>query len=129
MALVQDIFAGRAPIYEDERLTVYETWQPDKRLPFIEIGYDWGSLQSGPQRQVLDSATIVIHSPDGTSQKLIITPTTGNTIPFWLEDERGRTIGKSSGETLSLPLNLVPGPNQFYTSLRQNRCSRSKTSH
>ena len=112
-ALVQDIFNGRTPVYEDERLTVYETWEPDARLPFIEIGYDWGPLQPGPQRQVLGSATIIIHSPDGAPQTLIITPAAGNAIPFWLEDENGRVTGKSSGDTLNISLNLHPGANRF----------------
>jgi len=112
-ALVQDIFAGRAPIFEDDRLTVYETWEPDARLPFIEIGYDWGSLQPGPQRAVIDSATLIIHSPNGGPQTLIITPAAGNAIPFWLEDENGRETGKSGGATLTISLDLRPGPNRF----------------
>ena len=112
-ALIQDIFVGRTPIYEDNRLSVYETWPPDIRLPFIEIGYDWGPLQSGPQRQVFGSASIIIHSPDGAPQMLTITPTTGNAISFWLKDESGRETGRSDGESLSIPLNLKPGPNHF----------------
>ena len=45
--LVGTIFAGRPPLYEDERITVYETW-PETPLPFIELGPDWGPRQPGP---------------------------------------------------------------------------------
>jgi hypothetical protein len=112
-ALVQEIFAGRAPIFEDERLTVYETWEPEQRLPFIEIGADWGPLQPGPRRTVPGAATLIIHSPDRAPQTLIITPAADNAIPFRLEDENGRVTGKSGGATLTISLDLRPGPNRF----------------
>lgn len=111
-ALVQAIFQRRAPIYEDDRLSVYETWAPSERLPFIEIGYDWGPLLPGPVRQVGDAATLVIHSPDGAPQSLSITPA-ANSPAFRLLDASGQEVGASDGRPAVFPLTLHPGANTF----------------
>ena len=110
-ALAGAIFQGRSPVYQDDRLSVYETWAPDPPLPFIELGADWGARQPGPLRLVEDAATVVIHSPDGNPRSLIVLP--ASSIPYRLVDASGQQVGASSGAEARLPLTLQPGPNTF----------------
>ncbi|NOX60655.1 MAG: hypothetical protein GXP42_01700, partial [Chloroflexi bacterium] len=111
-ALLRAIFASRAPAYEDERLTVYETWPPQTRLPFIELGYDWGPLEPGPTRRVRDSATIIIHSPEAGVRTLKIIAARPDAT-FRLIDATGREVAKNSADSLEASLFLQPGPNRF----------------
>ncbi len=111
-ALVQAIFQGRPPVYEDDRLSVYETWAPSAPLPFIELGYDWGPLLPGPARQVGEAATLIIHSPVAAPGSLAITP--GPASPSYrLLDANGQEIGASNGQAATFTLSLQPGPNTF----------------
>jgi hypothetical protein len=110
--LVHVIFQGRPPAYEDERLSVYETWPPSEPLPFIEIGYDWGPLLPGPARQVDAAATLIVHSPGPALRSLAITPAP-NSPPYRLLDAAGRQIGASDGRATAFALSLQPGPNTF----------------
>ena len=110
-ALVGAIFQGRSPVYQDDRLSVYETWAPDPPLPFVELGADWGPWRPGPVRLVAGAATLVVHSPDGAPRSVIIVP--ASNIPFRLVDAAGQQVGASSGAEARWPLNLQPGPNTF----------------
>ncbi len=112
-ALIPAIFQSRPPIFVDDRLSVYETWPPDQRLPFLELGYDWGPLLPGPARQIGTSATLIVHSPDGALQTLIATPAVDNATPYHLRDASGREIGASAGPPARFTLTLQPGPNRF----------------
>lgn len=47
-ALAGAIFAGRAPFYSDERLTVYQVMPPAAPQPYLLLGpLNWGPLQEG----------------------------------------------------------------------------------
>ncbi len=110
-ALAAAIFQGRSPSYQDDRLTVYETWPPEPPLPFIELGNDWGARQPGPVRQVQDAATLVIHSPDGAPRTLVIVPASSQ--PYVVADAAGRPVGESTGGEARIPLQLQPGATLF----------------
>lgn len=110
-ALAGAIFQGRSPVYEDERLSVYETWAPDPPLPFVELGAGWGPRQPGPVRLVEGAATLFVHSPDGAPRSLTITP--ASNIPYRLIDVSGREVGASSGAEARWPLTVQPGSNTF----------------
>ncbi len=111
-ALLQEIFGSTAPIYEDERLTVYETQPPQERLPFIELGFDWGPREPGPMRRVQGSASIIIHSPQAATHTLAIVPANDDAA-FALLDASGRELGRGAGRALRVSLALQPGPNRF----------------
>jgi hypothetical protein len=106
-SLTHDIFGDAAPVYEDDRLTVYETSPPTKRLPFVEIGWDFGPLEPGPARSVADAATIVLHVPHPGDYLLTIVPI-GDAAPSWrLTDADGGEVMTGAGATrsVSIPLN------------------------
>ena len=84
-ALLRELFGETPPIYQDDRLTVYEAPRsPVQPLPFVEIGWDFGPLQPGPTRTVDDAATIIFHVPEPGAYALTITPTSDNTAPWQL---------------------------------------------
>ncbi len=83
-ALTRDIFGDIQPIYEDDRLTVYETTPPTMRYPFVEIGWDFGPLEDGPARAVNEKATVTFHIPQPGTYQLIVTPVTNNLAPWRL---------------------------------------------
>ncbi len=93
--LIRDIFGDTAPVYQDDRLTVYETAPPTERHPFVEIGWDFGPLAPGPTRSVADAATIVLHVPQPGAYMLDIAPIEGNAAGWRLEDAAGAVIVSS----------------------------------
>jgi hypothetical protein len=105
-ALIRDIFGDAAPLYEDERLTVYETPPPDQRLPFVEIGWDFGPLEPGPARAVETTATIILHAPQPGAYTVTIAPVAGNAAPWRLEDETGAELMASDRATRSVTIPL-----------------------
>jgi hypothetical protein len=109
-ALVRTIFAGHSPVYEDERISVYETWPPSEPLPFIELGYDWGPRQPGPARRLSGQATLIVHSPDATPYDLVVAPAG---VSLRLYDEAGQPVPPVAYAANRFPLNLRPGANRF----------------
>jgi hypothetical protein len=107
-ALVEAIFAGRVPVYEDARLSVYETWPPSEPLAFIELGPDWGPWQPGPARRLPGQATLIIHSPDATPRDLVIAP---SGVVFLLYDAAGQPLLPVAPGRFRVP--LQPGANRF----------------
>ncbi len=107
-ALVQAIFAEDAPVYEDERISVYETRPPSQPLPFIELGPDWGPWQPGPFRHLRGEATLIIHSPDATWRELIVSPPAETLI---LYDDAGQALPPVAPGRFRVP--LQPGANRF----------------
>ena len=108
-ALVRDIFGDTPPVYEDDRLKVYETSPPPRRLPFVEIGWDFGPLQPGPNRQVEDTATIILHAPEAGSYTLAIVPAPGSG-EWQIEDAQGRILAQGMDETRTIVLQLTDAP-------------------
>ena len=107
-ALARAIFANQSPAYQDERLTVFETTPPTTRLPFVEIGWDFGPLQPGPMRTVEQTATIILHAPHPGTYMVTITPAETNRIPWQLEDHSGRIyLRAEDGGPRTLVANLA----------------------
>jgi len=104
-ALASEIFGDQPPIYEDDRLTVYETSPPNRRLPFVEIGWDFGPLEEGPARAVEETATLILHTPEPGEYALVITPT-ADSGAWRLEDADGNPLllGANSPQTVQLQL-------------------------
>ncbi len=105
-ALTHDIFGDAPPVYEDDRLTVYETSPPGERLPFLEIGWDFGPLEAGPARSVADAATLIPHIYQPGSYELTITPVADSTVPWRLESGTGEVLIDSPGEAYSVTIPL-----------------------
>ena len=58
------VFAGQIPLYQDERLTVFEVTPPEQALPYLILGSDWGAFDAGQGgRALLGSASLLIQSP------------------------------------------------------------------
>jgi hypothetical protein len=51
-AYAQAIFAGQAPLYEDERITVYAVPEPAQRGPYLILAPGWPAPQTGDAGQV-----------------------------------------------------------------------------
>ncbi|MCX7852362.1 MAG: hypothetical protein N2383_06215 [Caldilineales bacterium] len=109
-ALVRAIFAGHNPVYEDERITVYETRPPSEPLPFIELGYDWGPRQPGPVRRLRREATFIVHSPATAAYDLVVSPAG---VDLLLYDQTGQPVPPVAGAAHRFPLALQPGANRF----------------
>ena len=111
-ALVHDIFGDAPPSYEDDRLTVYEAPPPpEARLPFVEIGWDFGSLQSGPARAVDGEAFFIVHSFEPGNYVLTIEPAAGNDAPWEvLAEGSGQALmqGRAGAESRTIILKGVP---------------------
>jgi hypothetical protein len=58
-AYAQNIFAGRAPLFEDERITVYAVPEPAVRGPYLILGTEW------PVRQVDEAGRVWRELPAG----------------------------------------------------------------
>ncbi len=76
-ALAQKIFAGQAPVYEDDRITVYKVDEPDEPAPYPMLGPEnWGPFAntgngvSGRMLSNLPSELIFRHRLDGTSLRI-----------------------------------------------------------
>jgi hypothetical protein len=58
------IFEGQAPIYEDDRITVYEVAPIPQPAPYLLLGEGWGPLQPAiGARSFHGTATVVVRSP------------------------------------------------------------------
>ena len=66
LALVEDVFGGQVPVYEDGRITVYLTEGQPGDSPFLVLGQGWGERQirdGVPSRVVGSEATLFIVCP------------------------------------------------------------------
>ncbi len=105
-ALARAIFGDQPPVYQDDRLTVYETSRPAQPQPFVEIGWDFGPLQPGPRRAVRDHAFFILHTPQPGTYLLTLIPDAENHAAWQVEDEKGRVLmrGDARAQTVSLSL-------------------------
>ncbi|RME81180.1 MAG: hypothetical protein D6775_14270 [Caldilineae bacterium] len=111
--LLERIFEGESPVYEDERITVYETRPPVRRLAFVELGTDWGPWQPGPARAVEGRATLVVHSPAAARLKLAVTPAPPSVTRYRLLDSAGKVVGESDGQAAVFEVQVEEGANHF----------------
>jgi hypothetical protein len=113
-ALAKTLFGGQTPLYEDDRLTVYEAPRaPASPRPFIEIGWDFGPLEPGPVRAVRESAFFILHAPYPGDYLLTITPAADSTDAWQLEDASGRVLLTGAREARSLTLTLTEPATRF----------------
>ncbi len=67
--------AGAAPVYRDERLTVYRVEPPAQPVPFLILGSSWGPRElmgDVPWRAIEGAATLEIHVPQTAALTLRI---------------------------------------------------------
>ena len=76
-ALAQAIFAGQAPQYEDDRITVYAVGEPDELMPYLALGAEnWGPLvetESGGNARALGDQPAALefhHLPDDAKLRI-----------------------------------------------------------
>ncbi|HNS04136.1 MAG TPA: hypothetical protein PKM78_17330 [Anaerolineae bacterium] len=95
-AAAQAIFAGRTPLYEDERITVYAVPEPAQRGPYLILGANWQPRQSDEAGQVWrtlpagEKAGLEIVNPAGEPLDLTITATGGGVLS--LLDDHGQAL-------------------------------------
>ncbi|RUA15508.1 MAG: hypothetical protein DSY55_06140, partial [Clostridia bacterium] len=104
--LTDEIFGSASPSYQDDRLTVYELAPPAQRFPFVEIGWDFGPLEPGPTRSVVETASLVLHVPHPGDYILTVTPALENTTPWRLVNTDGVGLLSSPGGMGSIALTL-----------------------
>ncbi|HSN76838.1 MAG TPA: hypothetical protein VL334_17335 [Anaerolineae bacterium] len=111
-AYAQSIFAGQAPLYEDERITVYAVGEPAQRGPYLILGIDWQGRQSDDAGQVwrelpaAQPASVELINPDGEPLALEITAAGQGMLQ--LLDETGRKLATWPLEDSQAPARLGP---------------------
>jgi len=96
-AYAQSIFAGQAPLFEDERITVYAVPEPAARGPYLILGTDWPARQSDDAGRVWrelpagEAAGLELVNPDGRPLALAVTAAGEGTLR--LLDDSGRELG------------------------------------
>jgi hypothetical protein len=75
----QRVFAGQTPVYEDERLTVYEVPPVTLATPYAILGDGWGALDAAQgTRTFHGSAEVKVRAPSPTYIRLRLTPAPGS---------------------------------------------------
>jgi hypothetical protein len=107
-ALAQEIFAGQAPAFEDDRLTVYEVTPGAGAGPYVALGEGWGPFDVETRsREVLgsaaapNSATVLVLSPGAYPATLVVTVAPGSSAGS----------RPANGDTYEVRLALQPGIN------------------
>jgi len=90
-SLVNEVFAGQLPEFEDERLTVFRVVLPDEPEPFLILGDGWQDRQVSagvPWREIAPESTLVIHSPRAMSFRLLFRARAqvSNELTLWMGD-------------------------------------------
>jgi hypothetical protein len=58
------VFAGQTPVYQDERLTVFEVTPPEQAIPYLVLASGWGAFDANQGgRTLLGSASLLIQAP------------------------------------------------------------------
>ena len=111
-ALAQAIFGNRAPLFEDERLTVYQMPAVDSAEPYIVLGpLNWGPYQQAEDRQfrtLLEGpATVQVYHAQRAQMALHIRYRTSPDAVLQVYDSHGNAQVYSpapTGAELELPL-------------------------
>ncbi len=133
LRLVGEVFGDAAPVYRDERLTVYRVEPPAEPRPFVQLGRGWGPRQvdtAGPWRQVKGQATLRVWSPrpaSGELQLVVASPVGPVTLQVLGPD--GQTLAlfevASSPQRFVIPeIRLAQGMNVLRLA-----CSKSGGAH
>ena len=72
-ALAEQMFDGAEPLYEDDRLTIYQVTPPAERLPFAVLGEGWGPrIESNDSvwRSINRDAVLLVQSEPGRNLRL-----------------------------------------------------------
>ncbi len=78
-ALAHQIFGDQPPIYQDDRLTVYEVTPPSVAAPYLILGVDWGPFDAETHsRAFAGSASLTIQAPVATGVTLRVTLAPGS---------------------------------------------------
>ncbi|MEI2689015.1 MAG: hypothetical protein V9H69_04605 [Anaerolineae bacterium] len=95
-AYAQSVFGEQAPLFEDERITVYAVPEPAVREPYLILGTDWQARQSDDGGRVWrelpagQSANLELVNPTGRPLALTISAAGQGTLR--LVDESGHTL-------------------------------------
>jgi hypothetical protein len=101
-ALAREIFGGQEPVFEDERLTVYEVTRGAGGGPYVVLGEGWGPFNPQTRsREVLGSAEVLVMSP-GTSEALLVVT---------VSPDSGAASRRKLGDAYDVQLSLTPGTN------------------
>ncbi len=97
------LFGEQAPVYQDERLTVYEVERPAGESPYPILGVGWSTLDKATRtRSFTGSAPLTIQSPGG-GQAVLRMQTTAESAALSLP---------RAGDGYELMLTLQPGANE-----------------
>ncbi len=101
-AATGQIFGAQQPVYEDDRLTVYEVSPPEDRLPYLILGDGWEPFEADSHsRTFTGSAGLVVQSPAAGTARLRISVAPDSPAPDLPQ----------VGEDFVMPLALQPGSN------------------
>jgi hypothetical protein len=117
-AFAQSIFAGQAPLFEDERITVYAVPEPAVREPYLILGADWPARQSNDAGQVWrelpagELAGLELVNPDGRPLQVEVTAAGEGTLR--LLDDAGTVLAAwqlTDGNAVAQlgPVSIPPG--------------------
>jgi hypothetical protein len=106
------IFGNQAPLFEDDRITVYEVPPTERSAPYLLLGEGWSPFdgQAGT-RSFNGGATVIVHSPSGGDVLLVVTPGPGS-APLDLPNSEGHytiAIHTRSGDNVVSLRTLSPG--------------------
>jgi hypothetical protein len=101
-AAVAEIFGSQAPVYRDERLTVYEVGVMEAARPYLQLGPDWGPFdRETGTRAFVGQASVQVRAPAAARATLRVTLADGSlALP-------------ATGKDPVIALTLQPGLNEF----------------
>jgi len=123
LALVRQVFGEQWPVYQDERLVVYEVAAGVGRAPFVGLGRGWSSEEvtdAGPRRIVERDAEIVVHSPSEQSVALEVTlfSATGGQVVLTRAGSPSGRYALEAGVPATLEIAFAAAPGDNVVSLR-----------
>jgi hypothetical protein len=113
--LAAAIFAGQAPVFEDERLTVYSVAPPAEPQPYLVLGAEnWGPLveENGERSRRLGEGPAGLalrHLPEGAALRIRYRTAPGGAL----------ALGAADGQTVLAALPPAPEPNKVTAPLAE----------
>jgi hypothetical protein len=78
-ATAAEIFHGQQPVYQDDRITVYEVAKPATAAPYLVLGDGWDPFdQATGTRSFQGSATVTVHAPAEDRVTVQVIPAPGS---------------------------------------------------
>jgi hypothetical protein len=100
-AAAGQIFGAQPPVYNDDRLTVYEVMPPARRATYLILGDGWGPLAAARTRAFTGRAEVLVQAPAAGAAMLRVTLAAGSAP---LDAPR-------VGDAFAVPVTLQPGGN------------------